>query len=70
MTLVDEDLYAVQARKKVTLWLIDPNQVQDMLLITKRVQALNLLDYLLRLPMGGAAMCDVAELHSSYAEQL
>ncbi|GFS58483.1 hypothetical protein TNCV_2475691 [Trichonephila clavipes] len=36
----------------------------------QRVQALNPADYLLRLPVGGRAMCAAAGLHSSCAEQL
>ncbi|GFU47223.1 hypothetical protein TNCV_3000301 [Trichonephila clavipes] len=36
MMLIDEEMYTVQARKKesCTWWLIDPSQVQELLLIT------------------------------------
>ncbi|GFT38448.1 hypothetical protein TNCV_1195771 [Trichonephila clavipes] len=48
----------------------------DMMLVDKdlyavhRVQTLNPTGYLLRLPVGGTAMCSASELNSSGAEQL
>ncbi|GFU91046.1 hypothetical protein TNCV_4923771 [Trichonephila clavipes] len=68
--LVDEELYAVQAWKKLLSIGVERPESSVISIAHHRVQALNSADYVLRLPVGSTSMCAAAGHCSSCAEQL